>query len=147
VKLILLVDDSRFQRMANERALSRAGYNVVTASDGEEALLVAQVRIPDLILLDMLLPKLGGGEVLRALKGNPLTATIPVIVLSSLPQTNEVKLIKAGATAYFEKSKMQQDQSSEALLHIVKTTLDGLTATGVEARSSECFIGADSQPV
>jgi twitching motility two-component system response regulator PilH len=132
--------------MANERVLSRAGYNVVTASDGEEALLLARARIPDLILLDMLLPKLGGVEVLHALRRSVLTAAIPVIVLSSLPQTNEVKLIKAGATAYFEKSKMQQDQSAEALLHIVKTTLDGLTAAGVAVTSSECLIGADSQP-
>jgi CheY-like chemotaxis protein len=131
--------------MANERALIRAGYNVVTASDGEEALLIARARIPDLILLDMLLPKLGGVEVLHELRKSALTAAIPIIVLSSLPQTNELKLIKAGATAYFEKSKMQMDQSSEVLLHIVKTALDGLAAAGVEANRSECLISTDSQ--
>ena len=89
MKSILLVDDSRFIRMANERSLARAGYSVVTASDGEEALRTARSRVPDLILLDMLLPKLGGPEVLRALRKDPVTASIPVIVLSSLPQTNE----------------------------------------------------------
>lgn len=109
--------------MANERALARAGYKVVTASDGEEALLIAHARIPDLILLDMLLPKLGGPEVLHALRKNPLTASIPVIVLSSLPQKNEAKLMKEGATAYFEKSKMELDHA-ESLLHIVKITLE-----------------------
>jgi CheY-like chemotaxis protein len=60
---------------------------------------IASVTIPDLILLDMLLPKLGGVEVLQALRKNPVTASIPVIVLSSLPQKNEAKLIKEGAAA------------------------------------------------
>lgn len=110
--------------MANERALARAGYKVVTASDGEEALMIAHARIPDLILLDMLLPTLGGPEVLHALRKDPLTASIPVIVLSSLPQKNEAKLMKEGATAYFEKSKMELDQHAESLLHIVKITLE-----------------------
>ncbi|MGC2170260.1 MAG: response regulator [Candidatus Sulfotelmatobacter sp.] len=56
MKSILLVDDSKFMRTANEKALSRAGYEVVAASDGEEAPRMAQGRVPDLILLDMLLP-------------------------------------------------------------------------------------------
>ncbi len=81
LKSILLVDDSKFMRMANEKALARAGYEVITASDGEEALRMAQARIPDLILLDMLLPKLGGPQVLQALKKNPLTLSIPVCCL------------------------------------------------------------------
>jgi CheY-like chemotaxis protein len=126
MKSILLVEDSRFLRLANEKALVRAGYSVVTASDGEEALRIAFARIPDLILLDMLLPKLGGAQVLHALRNNALTALIPVIVLSSLPQANESKLKKEGATAYFEKSKLELDQHSESLIHIVKRTLDGL---------------------
>jgi|HubBroStandDraft_1064217.scaffolds.fasta_scaffold00085_45 CheY-like chemotaxis protein len=124
---ILLVEDSRFLRLANEKALVKAGYNVVTASDGEEALRVAFATIPDLILLDMLLPKLGGVEVLHALRNNALTMLIPVIVLSSLSQKNENKLKEAGATAYFEKSQLGLDQHSESLINIVKRTLDGFT--------------------
>lgn len=127
MKLILLVEDSRFLRLANERALVKAGYGVVTASDGEEALRVAYTRIPDLILLDMLLPKLGGVGVLQALKHNALTTLIPVIVLSSLPQKNEDRLKKAGATAYFEKSQLGLDQHSESLINIIKRTLDDFT--------------------
>jgi CheY-like chemotaxis protein len=133
LKLILLVEDSRFLRLANERALVNAGYSVVTASDGEEALRIAYARIPDLILLDMLLPKLGGVEVLHALRNNPLTAMIPVIVLSSLPQKNEDKLKKEGATAYFEKSQLQLDQHSESLGHIVKRTLEDFSANNRQA--------------
>ncbi len=136
MKSILLVDDSRFMRRATEKALARAGYSVVTASDGEEALRIARARIPDLILLDMLLPRLGGVEVLLALRKGPLTASIPVIVLSSLPQKNEAKLLMEGATAYFEKSKMELDQNAESLLHIVKRTLEGVAPAKAKASSS-----------
>ena len=124
MKVILLVDDSRFLRMANERSLTRAGYRVETACDGEEALRMARATIPDLILLDMLLPKLTGPEVLQALRSDPLTAAVPVIVLSSLPQKNEAKLKRDGATAYFEKSKLELDQSPEALVEIVQKALN-----------------------
>jgi CheY-like chemotaxis protein len=110
--------------MATETALSKAGYCVVTAGDGEEALRIASDRIPDLILLDMLLPRLGGVEVLKALRKNQLTASIPVIVLSSLPQKNEAKLLVDGATAYFEKSKMELDKNAESLIQLVTTTLE-----------------------
>ena len=143
MKLILLVDDSRFMRMANEKALAKAGYSVFTASDGEEALLIARTRIPDLILLDMLLPKLGGLEVLQALKKGALTAAIPVIVMSSLPQKNEIKLIKAGATAYIEKSAMALDQHSESLLKIVKKILDGAAIPEIDAPVPLSVSGSD----
>lgn len=124
MKLILLVEDSTFLRLANERVLTKAGYAVVTANDGEEALNMAFTRAPDLILLDMLLPKLGGPEVLQALRKNPLTLSTPVIVLSSLAQKNEARLIGDGATAYFEKSRLALEGSSETLLQIVRKALD-----------------------
>jgi len=111
---VLLVDDSKFLRVANERALSRAGFEVSTAADGEEALKVANDKHPDIILLDMMLPKLSGPEVLKALKQNPATQDIPVIVLTSLSQKNAEKLISEGAAAYFEKSGLELEKSSLA---------------------------------
>ena len=137
LKSILLVEDSRFLRRAIEQVLVRAGYKVLTAGDGEEALRIAYSRIPHLIVLDMLLPKLGGPEVLQALKGSALTAHIPVIVLSSLSQKNEAKLKQAGAVAYFEKSKLELDQHSASLLQIVKRTLDSIADRG-GAEGSVC---------
>jgi CheY-like chemotaxis protein len=125
-------------RMANEKALSKAGYSVITASDGEEALLVASAKIPDLILLDMLLPKLGGLEVLQALRKSPLTASIPVIIMSSLSQKNDAKLMKAGATAYIEKSKMELDQNAESLLAVVRKALDRVATPEVRETDSVC---------
>ena len=132
LKSILLIDDSRFMRQANEKALTRAGYGVVTASDGEEGLLIAHSRSPDLILLDMLLPKLGGQQVLQALRSDPV-ASIPVVVLSSLPEKNAARLIPEGATAYFEKSKLDSDQNAESLLQIVKNTLEKWKSTTISA--------------
>ena len=111
---LLLVEDSKLLRVANARVLTKAGYNVISAEDGEKALGLAQECLPDLILLDMLLPKLGGPQVLEALKKNPTTAHIPVIVLSSLSQSNEGRLKSDGAAAYFEKSRLESDPHWEA---------------------------------
>ena len=120
---VLLAEDSKFLRVANEHALSRAGFNVSTAADGEEALQVANDKLPDIIPLDMLLPKISGPEVLKALKANPATMNIPVIVLTSLSQKNEEKLIQDGAVAYFEKSTLDLDKSSDRLVAAVATVL------------------------
>jgi len=120
---VLLVEDSKFLRMANGHALSRAGYEVSTAADGEEALRVVNDKRPDIILLDMMLPKISGLEVLRALKANPATVGIPVIVLTSLSQINEEKLRSEGAAAYFEKSALELDKDSDRLLATIRTVL------------------------
>lgn len=124
VKTILLVEDSRFLRITNERTLARAGYRVMTACDGEQALKVAAETTPDLVLLDMLLPKLSGPEVLRSLRTTPKTAGVPIIVLSSLPQSNERKLKRDGATAYFDKSSLELHDHSDSLIKIIKNVLN-----------------------
>jgi DNA-binding response OmpR family regulator len=76
---ILLIEDSKFQRVANGRTLVKAGYSVIHAGDGDEGLRIAREDMPDLILLDMMLPKLSGLDVLRALKADVLVKHIPVI--------------------------------------------------------------------
>jgi CheY-like chemotaxis protein len=121
VKTILIVEDSRFMRLVTERALARAGYLVATAGDGEEGLRLAFERPPDLILLDMLLPKLRGPQVIQSLKKNIVTAEIPIVVISSLPQTNEARLRKEGAVAYFDKAVL--NESSDSLVQAVKAIL------------------------
>lgn len=122
---ILLVDDSKFLRLAMERALARAGYETSTAADGEHALLLAVEKKPDVILLDMLLPGMTGPEVLRALKTNPATAEIAVVVLTGLSHKNAARLQQDGAVAFLEKSELGLEHGCEALLTalaaIVKT--------------------------
>jgi DNA-binding response OmpR family regulator len=84
---ILLIEDSKFRRVANERGLIRAGYGMIPAGNGEEGVRAALEDSPDLILLDVRLPKVSGLDVLRALKGDVLVQhIIPVIVLSGRGQ-------------------------------------------------------------
>jgi two-component system alkaline phosphatase synthesis response regulator PhoP len=120
---VLLIDDSRFLRKANELALARSGYSVLAASDGEEGLHLACEKIPDLIVLDMMLPKMPGQQLLHELKNDPRTAGIPVIVLSSLPKSNAERLKNEGAAAYFEKASLGIDTGSAKLVEAVGTVL------------------------
>jgi two-component system cell cycle response regulator len=120
---ILLVDDSRFLRRASELALVRAGYEVMAAADGEEALKMARAQVPNLILLDMMLPKLSGLEVLRALKLDAATKDIPVIVLTALSERNKEKLLQEGAISYLEKSEDLLEKDGAALIQAVKEVI------------------------
>ena len=113
---ILLVEDSKFLRLATERALSRAGYEVCTAADGEDALKCARERKPNLILLDMLLPKMPGPEVLKALKSDPETKPIAVVAFTGLSQKNAMRLQRDGAFAFLDKSELALDKGCETLL-------------------------------
>lgn len=113
---ILLVDDSKFLRLATERALARAGYDVCTATDGERALEFAREKMPDVILLDMLLPKMTGPDVLKALKSDPATAGIAVVVFTGLSHKNAERLRHDGACAFLEKSGLGLEKGCEAFL-------------------------------
>jgi CheY-like chemotaxis protein len=104
---ILLAEDDRFLRKAAETALKRRGFTVIPAVDGEEALRLARAEVPDLVLLDMIMPKMQGFEVLRSLKGDPATAAIPVLILSNLGQDSDVQqALGAGAAGYFVKANL-----------------------------------------
>jgi CheY-like chemotaxis protein len=123
---ILLIEDSRFLRTAIERALSKTGHRVTGVADGEEGLRLAGTSLPNLILLDMMLPGMDGTCVLRKLKQNALTAHIPVVVLSGLSQKNETKLKQEGAAAYIVKSALDLEKSSNILSQIVEKIVAGL---------------------
>jgi DNA-binding response OmpR family regulator len=114
---ILLAEDDRFLRKAAETMLKRHGFTVTTAGDGEEALRLARAAPPGLLLLDLIMPKLQGFDVLKALKDDPATAAIPVIVLSNLGQDSDVQLAKEhGAVDYIIKSNI----ALEALVERVR---------------------------
>ena len=104
---VLLAEDDRFLRRAAEARLRRHGLEVLTAADGEEALRVARTEPLDLVLLDVVMPKLEGFEVLKALKQDDATARIPVIVLSNLGQERDVTQAMAlGAIAFLVKAHL-----------------------------------------
>jgi DNA-binding response OmpR family regulator len=123
IMTILLIEDSKLLRIANTRALVKAGYEVISAGDGEAGLRSARETIPDLILLDMLLPKITGLDVLKGLKSDSRTKGIPVIVLSGLSQANEGKLMAEGAAAFFEKSEKTSANDSADLIEAVRGVL------------------------
>jgi CheY-like chemotaxis protein len=121
---ILLVEDDRFLRKAAETTLRRHGFVVRTAADGEEALQCIHDEAPDLVLLDLIMPKLQGFEVLRILKQDPVTRPIPVVVLSNLGQESDVQqALQDGAIAYLIKANL----SLQELVTHVRTILQGGT--------------------
>lgn len=123
-KRILLAEDDRFLRKAAEATLRGRGFTVIAAVDGEEALRLARSEVPDLILLDLIMPKLQGFEVLKALKQEPATAAIPVIVLSNLGQERDLqRTIEAGALAHFVKANL-------SLQDLVQRVEEALAPTG-----------------
>lgn len=84
----------------------KAGFEVSVASDGEKALKSLEKSIPDLVLLDIILPKINGFDVLKAMKENPATLDIPVIIISNLGRDEDIKqAIKLGAVDYYIKAQ------------------------------------------
>ena len=90
---ILVVDDEPTIRELAEELLTSAGYSVLTARDGEEALRLVCDEHPDLILLDVIMPKVNGFEVVREIRGDPRVRDIPILILSAL--------VSGSHTAYF----------------------------------------------
>ena len=101
--------------------LNREGYEVISALDGEVGLRLAKEKQPDLILLDLILPKIDGFEVLKRLKQDSTTQEIPVVVLTNLEQMEDIgRVLALGATTYLVKA----DYSLEDVLEKIKKTLE-----------------------
>ena len=120
---VLLVEDSKFLRAATEQALKSAGYEVVSVGDGDQAVRLARENKPALILLDVMLPKMSGPDVLRVLKNDPATAAIPVMMLTGLSQKNAKQLEKDGACGFFEKSNSMLGSGPNSLLAAIDRIL------------------------
>lgn len=115
-KKILFVEDESALQRALTSILSEKGYEVLSALDGEIGLELAQKEIPDLILLDLVLPKKDGFEVLSGLKQNPSTKNIPVIILTNLESSLDVeKALQIGATTYLVKTNYKLEEVVEKI--------------------------------
>jgi CheY-like chemotaxis protein len=102
-KKILVVDDNRTIKLLLEKRLTAEGYRVITASDGKEGLSAAARELPDLILSDVDMPVMDGGEMVSKLKGSIRTSHIPVIFLTSLITKDENKQPVTGENWYISK--------------------------------------------
>jgi twitching motility two-component system response regulator PilH len=104
VSKVLVVDDAEADRVALEQILSEAGYQVVCAASGAEALDKAASDRPDLVLLDVVMDELDGFKTCRELSTNPDTSAIPVIMVSGNTQkVNKIWAEQQGAKAYITK--------------------------------------------
>lgn len=109
-KTILYVEDNEFNRKIVRQLLAQTGYRLREATDGEAGLQAAQQEPPDLILMDVQLPKLSGLEATRRLRGDPRTAGIPIIVITSYALSGDAQKAKdAGASAYLAKPYSPRD--------------------------------------
>ena len=108
--LVLAADDDQLIRELIQFRLERSGYEVVTAADGDEALRLARERLPDLAVLDVMMPGLNGYEVTRRLRAEEATSGIPVILLTARVQEADVSQgFEAGADDYLTKPFSPQE--------------------------------------
>ncbi|HEY4510560.1 MAG TPA: response regulator [Candidatus Paceibacterota bacterium] len=117
-KSILLVEDDKFLRNLSMKKLSKEGYEIIVATDGEEAVKIAETKTPNLILLDIILPGIDGYEVLRRIKGNVKLKNIPVILFTNLGQKEDMEMGRSlGAEDFLLKAHFTLD---EVLMKIKK---------------------------
>jgi len=121
-KVLFIEDEEALQRTLSD-ALREAGYDALSAYDGEQGLDVARTSKPDLILLDIILPRRSGFEVLEELKRSPETRDIPVIVLTNLERISDVeRMLSLGATNYLVKANYELSDILAKIRHVLSRT-------------------------
>ena len=120
-KKVLVVEDDIFLSQLLTNRLTKAGVNVIRAADGEEGLAKLRADKPDLMLLDLILPKKSGFELLEEMRSDPALSGTPVIIVSNLGQESDIKKGRElGAVEYFIKAKT----SIDGLVERVKLILE-----------------------
>jgi DNA-binding response OmpR family regulator len=119
-KILFIEDEAALQKTFGD-FLRDKGYEVVSALDGEEGLKLAKEVDPDLILLDLILPKMNGFKVLESLKADPKTETIPIIILTNLERAEDIsRALELGAKTYLVKATYSLDEVLEKIEHTLK---------------------------
>jgi len=120
-KLIIFVEDEPALQKVLGATLEQSGYEVKSAFDGQSGLALIKQFKPAMVLLDLILPKKDGFEVLQEIKNDPETKDIPVIVLTNLESSHDVeKAIKLGATTYLVKANYELHEVVEKIKELVK---------------------------
>lgn len=116
---ILVVDDSMTICAVLGKMLGREGYSVFSAGDGEQAIELARSEQPAAIFLDIVLPRMNGFGVLRALRHDPLTSHIPIVMISGNPQATEQFYVQRFGADDFIKKPFGQAEVCESIHHLV----------------------------
>lgn len=115
-KKILIVEDDKALQKALVDMLTKQGYATCSALDGEAALHEVQREKPDLILLDIILPKKDGFALMQELKENPATVAIPIIVLTNLEDSADIeRALGLGATTFLVKTNYKLEEIAEKI--------------------------------
>ena len=118
---ILLVEDDAFFQKFYATKIKEAGMSVETAGNGEEALAKLQTLRPDLLLLDLIMPKVDGFQVLQSMSQNESLKTIPVLVFSTLGQEKDIERAKSlGAKDFVNKSFFDFDSLHSKMMSLIK---------------------------
>jgi len=121
-KILFIEDESALQR-AVIQVMSDQGFKILSAYDGEEGLRIAKEEKPDLILLDLVLPKKDGFEVLKELKASPETSKIPIAILSNLEGSQDVmRAMELGSTTYLVKANYDLNEVVEKIKGLLQPT-------------------------
>ncbi len=119
-KDILIVEDDPFFSMILKGRMEKAGFAVRQAFDGEEALKLSREKTPDLIILDLIIPKLSGFEFLETIFADPQLNKVPVVVASNLGQESDIEKAKRlGVLDYYVKVRTSVDDLVKMLSNIV----------------------------
>jgi two-component system alkaline phosphatase synthesis response regulator PhoP len=107
---ILIIEDDRFLSLVLKGRLEKEGFEIYQAFDGNEALEILKKNIPDMILLDLIMPNMSGFEFLESLRSDPQYASIPVVVVSNLGQESDIEKAKSlGVIEYYVKVRTSID--------------------------------------
>lgn len=118
---ILLIDDDSALTTIFSTAFTKAGFQTVVASSGQDGIDKAKNEKPDIILLDQIMPGMSGNQTLKALKSDPLTQNMPVIMLSNFNQEELVKeAINSGAADYVSKFQVEPQDIVNKIKQILK---------------------------
>ncbi len=135
-RILVIEDTDLLRRMYHDR-LVQDGYNVLEAADGLAGLAILRDHPIDLILLDLIMPRMGGLEVLEAVRADPRTQNIPVVILTNLGEESTIeRAVSLGATDYLIKNQSRPADVSEK----VRLTLDAFGAACTQAEAFHVFL-------
>jgi DNA-binding response OmpR family regulator len=119
---ILIIEDDHFLSSILKSRLEKEGFTVIQAFDGDEGLATVRKERPDAVLLDLIMPKVSGFEVLEGISADPELSTIPVLIASNLGQDSDIDKAKTlGARDYYVKVRTSIDELAQMVKNLVQS--------------------------